>query len=259
MRPDLFDKIDLDRAMAIYRDRFADASDFTFFIVGSFDVDSIRPLVQRYLGGLPSIHRTEAARDVGPVPPEGRIEKLVKKGTEPQSQTIMVFTSPFEWDADQNYVMSSLGEVLTNRLIDNLREKLGGTYSVSARIQGNRDYPHMALGMVQFGSAPDRAEELEQAVLTEIKAIADSGPSAAELTKVREGQIRARETALKTNAFWAQRLSQAYQYGDDPADILEYRKLVDGLTAEKIRDAARRYLEGENYMRFVLKPAEVGT
>jgi zinc protease len=257
MRPDMFDQIDLDRAMAIYRDRFADASDFTFFIVGSFATDAIRPLVQRYLGGLPSIHRTEAPRDVGPVPPEGRIEKLVRKGTEPQSQTIMIFSAPFTWDAEENHVLSSLGEVLGNRLLDNLREKLGGTYSVNAMLQGNRDYPPMALGMVQFGSAPDRAGELEQAVLAEITALADSGPSAAELEKVREGQIRSRETALRTNAFWAGRLSQAYEYGDDPAEILAWRTLVDGLTAEKIRDAARRYLDGTNYAHFVLVPAEV--
>ncbi len=257
MRPDIFDKIDLHRAMAIYRDRFADASDFTFFIVGSFSPDSIRPLVQRYLGNLPSIHRTEAARDVGPMPPEGRIEKEVLAGKEPQSQTIMFFSAPFTWDAGEDYVMGSLGELLTNRLLDNLREKLGGTYSVNAMLQGNREYPHVSMGMVAFGSAPDRAAELEQAVLTEIKAVADSGPSEAELTKVREGQLRSRETALRTNGFWAQRLSSAYAYGDDPAQILEYQKLVDGLTAEKVRDAARKYLNGENYIRVVLKPVAV--
>lgn len=255
--PEMFDQIDLDQALAIYRDRFADASDFTFTIVGSFDLDSIRPLVQRYLGGLPSIHRVETARDVAPTPPSGRIEKVVRKGSEPQSQTIMMFSGPLEWNAEQNYLMGSLGEVLSNRLIDNLREKLGGTYSVNATVQAERDYPHIYLAVVQFGSAPDRAEELTNAVLAEIKSLADSGPSAAELTKVREGQIRARETALKTNAFWASRLNQANEYGDDPGEIIKYRALVDGLTAAKIRDAARRYLSGDNYMHFTLLPEAV--
>jgi zinc protease len=253
----LFDEINFDRAVAIYRDRFADASDFTFFLVGSFTLDSIRPLVQRYLGGLPSIDREEVARDVGPTPPTGVIERVVRKGSEPQSQTVMVFSQPFTWDSRENHLLSSLGTILGNRLLDNLRERLGGTYGASAQVQGNRDYPHVTLGMVQFGSAPDRVEELEAAVLAEIRALADSGPSPAELDKVREAQIRARETAVRTNQFWAGRLSQAWQYGDDPTDILRFRELVDGLTAERVRDAARRYLSGDNYVRVTLLPAEV--
>lgn len=257
MSAELFDEIDLDRALAIYRDRFADASDFTFFLVGSFNVDSVKPLVQRYLGGLPSLGRKESGLPVGPRPPEGTIEKVVRLGSEPQSQTVMVFSGPFTWDAGENYVMSSLGELLSNRLLDNLREKLGGTYSVNAMLQGQREYPNIYLGVVQFGSAPERAAELEQAVLAEIKTLADSGPSAAELEKVREGQLRARETALKTNMFWASQLSQSYEYGDNPEEILKYRQLVNGLTAEKIRDAARMYLRGKNYVHITLLPAEV--
>lgn len=257
MSAELFDAIDLDRALAIYRDRFADASDFTFFLVGSFNVDSLKPLVQRYLGGLPSLGRKEAGLPVGPVPPAGTIEKVVRLGSEPQSQTVMIFSGPFTWDAQENYVMSSLGELLSNRLLDNLREKLGGTYSVNAMLQGQREYPNIYLGVVQFGSAPERAAEMEQAVLAEIKALADSGPTAAELEKVREGQLRARETALKTNSFWAGRLSQSYQYGDDPAEVLKYRQLVDGLTAEKIQGAARAYLGRKNYVHITLLPAAV--
>lgn len=254
---ELFDEIDLDRAMAIYRDRFADAGDFTFFLVGAFTLDSLRPLVERYLASLPSTGRVETARDVGPVPPTGVITKEVRKGSEPQSMTMLIFSGPFEWDVEQNHLLASLGEVLSNRLLDNLREKLGGTYSVSAQIQANRDYPPVYVGFVQFGSAPDRVEELEAAVLAEIRALADSGPSEEELVKVREGQIRGAETAMKTNQFWVSRLSDYWQYGDDPLRILAWRERVDALTTERIRDAARQYLSGENYIRVSLLPAEV--
>ena len=255
MGPELLDDIDLDQALAIYRDRFADASDFTFFIVGNFSVDSIRPLVQRYLGGLPSIGRRERGRDHGIVPPSGRVEKVVRKGVEPQSQTFMAFTGPFTYTPQDSYLMTSLGEVLSNRLIENLREKLGGTYSASARVSGGRESPQRFVASIQFGSAPDRAEELTQAVLAEIKALSETGPTQAELDKVREGQLRARETAIKTNFFWTSQLSTAYQYGDDPRDILAYDRLVAGLTAEAIRDAARRYLKQDNYVHVTLLPA----
>ena len=257
MGPEILDAIDLDRALAIYRDRFADASDFTFFIVGNFNVDSIRPLVQRYLGGLPSIHRREVGRDAGVRPPTGRVEKVVRQGQEPQSQTFMAFTGPFTWTPEDNYVMGALGEVLSNRLIDNLREKMGGTYSASARISGTRDNPQRFVATIQFGSAPDRAEELTQAVLAEIAALSESGPTPAELEKVREGQLRSRETAVKTNFFWSSQLSTAYQYGDDPRGILTYERMVNGLSAEAIRDAARRYLRQDNYVHVTLLPATV--
>jgi zinc protease len=254
---EMLDQIDLDRAMAIYRERFADASDFTFFIVGNFQVDSIRPLVQRYLGGLPALRRNEVARDVGISAPTGRIEKVVRRGVEPQSQTFMAFTGPFTWNPRDSYLMGALGEVLSNRLIENLREKLGGTYSASAQVFGSREAPHQFVASIQFGSAPDRAEELTQAVLAEIAALAADGPTEAELTKVREGQLRSRETALKTNFFWATQLGNAYRFGDDPREILQYDRLVQELTAEAIRDAARKYLAQDNFVHVTLMPATV--
>ncbi|MEO5824812.1 MAG: insulinase family protein [Gemmatimonadales bacterium] len=255
--PELLDEIDLDRALAVYWDRFADASDFTFVIVGNFALDSIKPLVQRYLGGLPSSGRQEVGRDVGIRPPTGRVERVVRKGVEPQSQTMMMFTGPFTYSPEESYIMSALGEVLSNRLIDNLREKLGGTYSVNANVSGGRTDPQLFNAVVQFGSAPDRAAELTAAVLAEIAALAATGPTAAELEKVREGQLRGRETAIKTNFFWSAQLGTAYQYGDDPKAILEYGKLVEGLTADAIRNAARRYLSTENYIHVTLLPQTV--
>ena len=112
----------------------------------------------------------------------------------------------------------------------------------------------MYTATVQFGSAPERADELTKAVFAEVKELMDSGPTAAELVKVKEAQLRARETNLKLNGFWTSQLSSAYQYGDDPRDILAYDKLVDGLTAGALQDAARRFLKGENYVHVTLLP-----
>jgi zinc protease len=250
----VLDEIDLDRAMAFYRERYADASDFTFFIVGNFSVDSLRPLVQRYLGGLPSISRHEAGRDVGIRPPAGVVDRVVRRGVEPQSQTFLSFTGTFEWSRVNSYVLRSLGEVLQLRLLDRLREALGGTYSVSANAGGGRDAPQRYGLTIQFGSAPERVEELTRAVFAEIQAISDSGPSAAELERVKETQRRQFETGLRQNAFWLSVLGGAYQYGDDPRIVLTYDTLVSGLTAAAIRDAARRYLRITNYVHVTLLP-----
>jgi zinc protease len=104
----LLDEINLDRALAFYRDRFGDASDFTFFIVGNFSVESLRSFVQRWLGGLPSLNRHEAGRDVGIRPPTGVVNRVVRRGIEPQSQTFLSFTGPFQYSRLNQYVLSSL-------------------------------------------------------------------------------------------------------------------------------------------------------
>ena len=249
-----FDEISLDRSLAIYRDRFADASDFTFLIVGDFELDSIKPHVQRYLASLPSIGRKEAGRDVGIRPPTGVIKKVVRAGTEPQSQTIIAFTGPFQYNIVERYLLSSMGEILQNRLLETLRESLGGTYSVSASATGGREAPSTYGATIRFGSAPERAEELTKAVMAEITTLQTQGPTAPEVEKIKEAQRRSRELAVKQNAFWLGNLGSAYQYGDDPRDILKQEDRVKSLTPEAVRDIARKYLKMDNFVQVTLLP-----
>lgn len=251
---EMFDQIDLDRALGIYHDRFADASDFTFVIVGDFDIDSIRPHVQRYLGGLPSMNRAEEGRDIGIRPPTGVIRKVVRAGTEPQSQTFISFTGPFEYSEAERHLLGSMGEVLENRLREKLREALGGTYSVNVSAGGGRDEPATYSATISFGSAPDRAGELTEAVMAEITALQTDGPTAADVEQVREAQRRGRELALKQNAFWLGSITTAYQYGDDPREILRQHEMTEALTPAAIRDTARRYLRMDNYVHVTLLP-----
>ena len=252
---DMFDDIDIDRALAIYRDRFADASDFTFVIVGDFDVDSIRPLVQRYLASLPSIGREEEGRDVGIRPPTGVVRRVVRAGTEPQSQTYISFTGPFEYSETESHVLASMGEVLQNRLRERLREALGGTYNVSVSAGGGREEPATYNVTIRFGSAPDRADELAAAIMADIAALQNDGPTVQEVEEVREAQRRSRELALKQNPFWVGSLSAAYQYDEDPRDILREGQRIDALTVDAIMNAARRYIDVSNYVHITLLPA----
>src|SRR3970282_580220 len=116
------DQWNLDKSVAFYKDRFADASDFTFVFVGSFDLATMKPLVERYLGGLPSTGRKETWKDVGIRYPTGVVEKRGEKGVEPKSSAALVFTGEFEWSPPQRTVMRALGDVLEARLREKLRE-----------------------------------------------------------------------------------------------------------------------------------------
>ncbi|MGH7446583.1 MAG: M16 family metallopeptidase, partial [Longimicrobiales bacterium] len=148
--------------------------------------------------------------------------------------------------------------VLQNRLLEKLREALGGTYSVNVSAGAGRDEPATYSATIRFGSSPDRVDELTAAVMAEIQAIKNDGPAAAEIDKIREAQRRSRELSLKQNGFWIGSISEAYEYGDDPRDILKRHELTEALTAEAIRDVARRYLRLDNYVHVTLLPAVPG-
>jgi zinc protease len=182
------------------------------------------------------------------------IEKTVRRGVEPQSQTTLTFSAPYTYSAENAYLLTSLREVMTNRLTDKIREALGGTYGVSVNASGNRDEAKMSVVAINFGSAPDRADELTKAIFEEIRELQEKGPTAADIEKVQEAQRRARELSLRQNGFWTSTLSSSYQYGDDPRAILKYNEMVAGLTPAKVRDMAKAALKTDNYVRVTLLP-----
>ena len=244
---------DLDVALDFYRDRFADASDFTFYFVGAFDLEGIRPLVETYLGGLPNLGREETWVDHGLDPPPGVIEKVVYKGLEPQSQTQIIFSGDGEYSREESVVVGVMAEILQIRLRELLREDLGGTYGVS--VQGSLDYrPDEEYAvMIQFGSAPERAEELSAVVFEEIERLKAEGPDAETVANVRETQRRGKETDLRENNYWRSQLSARESLGIDIRTIPEY-DMIESWTAEQVRQALIRYLRLDQYAKFVLLP-----
>jgi zinc protease len=244
-----------DRQYELYRDRFSDFSDFTFVIGGSVNVDSLKPLVEQWLGALPSTGRKETWKDVGLKNPTTVIEKTVRKGVEPKAQTVVYFTGETTFDPASRYAMRSLGDLLEMKLLENLREALGGTYSVSA--SGSlAKYPKPEYQFeIEFGSSPDKAELLWKTVVAVIDTIKKNGATPAELQKVREQQTRTQEVSLRENGYWVGNIAARLENGEDPRGLATYTKdYIEKLTSEQIRDAARKYLDMNRYARFVLLP-----
>ncbi|HET7552258.1 MAG TPA: insulinase family protein [Gemmatimonadaceae bacterium] len=251
-----FDKMNLQESLDFYRDRFADASDFTFVFVGNIDTTTIKPLVERYIASLPATHRKESWRDIGMDYPRGVIHRDVHKGSDEKSQTQIVFSGPFDYTRHDVYLLSALVDVLQIRLRDRLREQLGGTYGVGVSASPT-PYPRERYAVaVGFGSAPDRVEELTRAAFAEIDSLKKFGPTDADMEKVKEIEIRERESAMRENNSWLSLLSTYVHNRWDPRDILAYGEEVKKLKASDIRDAARKYLDEHNYVSVSLYPAE---
>lgn len=250
----MLDDVSLDRALAVYRDRFADASDFTFVIVGNFTREGIRHLVQRYLGGLPTTHRKESPRDIGLRPPKGVIDLVVRKGVESKSTTQIVFTGPLVYTSVNRLAMGLMVDILEVRLRDILREDMGGTYGVDIGFSTSREpIPSYSISM-SFGADPARRDSLTQAVFQQIALLKTKGVTAAEIAKVKEAQRRGWETNMKRNEYWLGVISSRDEAREPLRDALTFPRRLNAITAAQINNAARVFLNEKNYVRVSLVP-----
>jgi zinc protease len=200
LTPTSVDQMNLDRSMAFYKGRFADSSDFTFVFVGSFDVNTMKPLVERYLASLPTLHRTEKAIDRGVHPPEGVVEREVVRGLDPRSQVAIVFTGSFQDDPYHRLLIKTMGQMLAGNLQQTLREDLGGTYGVSVESHFSK-YPTAEYQIsVGFSCDPARATDLTAAAWKEIRGLIDQGPSAGQLAGARNALDRELELGFQENS-----------------------------------------------------------
>ena len=248
------EQINLDRAFAIYKERFADAGDFTFTFVGNFDVEKIKPLLEQYLGSLPTTDRTDKPRDLGIETPSGKIEKTVRKGQEPKANVRLVFSGDYTYNENDNNQLDALAEVLTIKLIERLREDEGGVYGAGARASYSK-FPSGRYSLsVSFGCGPENVEKLIASTLDEINKIKQNGAQAVDIEKFNAEERRSTETQLKENGFWLGYLTGQIQNEEDPKQILGYLDSLKKITPETLKMAANKYLSGNNYIRFVLLP-----
>lgn len=248
------DLINFDKAHSIFKERFADASDFTFFFVGNFDEGAITPLLETYLGSLPSLKKNETYKDLGIRPPKGIVSEDIFKGEDEKSMVAIRFTGETAYDERTAYQLKSFSDILTIKLIEILREEKGGVYGVGASSSIRREpYEHYSLN-ISFPCGPENVEPLIEATLKEIERIKTEGPSEEDLNKIKETQRRDREVKLKENRFWLNVLEDTYTQNQSPAIVFNYEKYVDELTAEDIKNVATKFARTDNYATIKLYP-----
>ncbi len=251
---DALKKVDLDRAYSFYKDRFADFSNFTFFIVGNIDMKQMRSLVETYVASLPSKNRHETWKDRGVTFPKGIINKSVYKGIEPKSTVSIIMTGPFVWNVKNRIEMQAMSEVLSIKLRETLREDKGGVYGVRCSIMPMH-YPKQEYQFtISFGCDPARVDELVDATLAKLDTMVMKEPDETYMTKVKQIQLHEDEVNLKENNYWLRALSQYYFNGEDPKALLQRKNMISALTADDIHHAAEIYCAKGNMVKVVLYP-----
>ncbi len=250
-------KVDVGKALAFYKDRFGDASDFTFVIVGTIELAKLKPLVETYLASLPAKGRKEKEKDLGIRRIGGVVKKSWALGQEQEKARVSVtFHGDETWSRDKDRDMFILGRILSIRLRELLREDLGGVYGVSAGGAIVRSPHSERVFTVGFGTDPKRIDELLAAMQKEIAAIAKDGIGADYLDKVKKIYEREREVQLRSNGFWMGWLDNAYRFGDDPTTINDPGPMLARMTSDNVKAAAKRYLDAKRIYQAELLPAK---
>ncbi len=254
--PEDMGAINFERVFEIYKERFADAGDFTFLFVGAFEIDNLKPLVEKYIGSLPSSGSKENWKDLGIVPPAGKVDEVIKKGTDPKSLVNIYFTGETDYSKEANYYIKSLGEVLSNKLIDVIREEKSGVYGVGANGSISK-YPKPRYTFsISFPCGPENLDELVQATLEVVEQVKQDGITEEELNEVKEAQRINRQEGLKQNQYWLNTLQGTYYYQGDITNYYETEELMKALSTSDILQTAKKYLDTDNMIKIVLVPEQ---
>ena len=246
--------VTLEKSIGFFKERFSNANGFKFIFVGNINEDEMFPLLQKYIGGLPSSKNTDKYKEIFPKFPEGIVTDVVYKGKEEKGFVGMAWNSPYEWSVENNIKTQQLIKILEIMLRENVREKESGTYGVQTRLDIDK-YPKPDITItIIFGCDPKKQDKLSNVVLKQMDILRKKGPSIENLNKVKEQMIRERETDVKRNGWWVRKLENLYYYGDPKTNIDEYNIQVNKVTPKDIQDLANKYFNNNNYVKVYLKP-----
>ncbi|MGH9372227.1 MAG: M16 family metallopeptidase [Vicinamibacterales bacterium] len=241
--------------VSFYKARFANAADFTFFMVGAFKVDDVLPLVGKYVGSLPSTGTASATfKDIGVKFPGQIVREQVVKGQEPRARTVVSFFADPPLEENEQSRVDAATEVLEIALRDILREELGETYGVSVGLA--QALPQRGAGSIgiSFGGAPDRVDSMVERVMKEVQRLQQEGPSEDLTTRAKETARRAFEVSRRQNGYWLTRLQSSKLLDRDPALILTREQRIDAMTPQNLHEVFEKYFPMNRFTVVTLVP-----
>ncbi len=245
----------LEAIKKIAHDRFTDASDFKFFFVGNIDFETLKPMVEKYIGAIPSSYRKENWKDLNIQSPEGVVEKTVYRGQEEKSIHYLAFHGDYDYNKSNVLKVDAAGKILTTRLLEVVREDKSSVYYIGASPSIDKLPKEEYSVVIYYGTAPEKVKELQDIVFDEIEDFQTNGPSEEEVNKAKEKLLREREVNLRENGFWLGALKSGYLYnGGDFSEFDEFNDLVEGLTPQVMQSVMKDLFNKESYYSVILKP-----
>lgn len=245
VRPADIDAINYDRALEVYKERFADADDFVFYFVGDFQVDSLAPMLAQYLGALPTLKGSEKYKTINHHIADGVRENIFEKELQtPNAITVFVYKAPMETNLKNDILIDILGQVMGMTYTETVREDEGGAYGVP--VQSNlSEYPDKeATVQIQLPTAPEKRAYMTEIVYKGVEDMVNNGPREDFLTKTKEYLIRKHDENLKSNGYW---MSQMYQYTRYNHNYVDgYTDMVNSITIDDVKAIAKQIFHSGN-------------
>lgn len=246
--------INLEKAFKIYQERFADASGFTFVFVGNMDENTIRPLLEKYLGALPAKGAKTQARDLGINIPPGRIAKTVYSGAAKKASVMLVYSGDFNYNFENTVQMNALTDALNISMNQRLRDQEGGTYTPNVQMSLTKYLKSRFSLTISFDCAPQNVEKLIASAEDEVRKLKAGGPSAENLQKFKAARKVALQTGSTNNDFWLNYLLGQAMDKEPLTEFFDYNAALDKITVKSVQQAATTFIQDKNYIRLVLMP-----
>lgn len=249
-----FDKISYQRILDIYKERYGDASDFTFTFVGNLNVDSIRPYIEQYLATLPANGRVDKpSPDALPKIMNGKLENHFSREMQtPKSSVFQLYSGKSEYNLKNLLTASLLSQILDLVYTETIRESEGGSYGVYAGVSLS-DFPKGQTTLqVFFDTDPEKWENMVRIVDEEIQRIATEGPKSEHLTKSRDNMLKRHNERLQENSYWLNVIDSYYFRGMDA--YTNYKETLEGITADDIKKFMSDFISQGNCVEVVMGP-----
>ena len=239
------DRFSYDRILDIYKERFANAADFEFYLVGDLNVDTVAPLLAKYLGSLPVSKKMEKNKVIDRRLTKGERTCIFEKEQDtPSATTIFVYHAPVKENLRNDIMVDMLEQSMSMLYTETVREDEGGAYGVPVSASLS-DYPEeIAVVQIQLPTAPEKVDKMTQVVYDGVDKICNEGPSEDYIQKIKEYMIRSHSENLKKNGYWMSQLVQRTRYGRDYVN--GYEEMVQSITAADLKELAQKIFKSGN-------------
>ncbi|MBO7133459.1 MAG: insulinase family protein [Bacteroidales bacterium] len=254
MTPAMLDEVNFKNMSKFYKQRFNDPCNFTFYFVGNIDSKKAKPIIEKYLGSLETVERTETFVDLGIRPPKGGVEKDVRKGKDDKCIEIIMFHGDFEYNAQNNTEIDAICKILTTKLLEQIREKESGVYSIGAYPMTSSKPTGRYAVQIFYSCDPAREPELKEKIFDVIKSIQKGEISDDEIAKVIEKKKREHETEVKENKYWRSLVIDLVEGDITPEEAKGEDARINGINKAQMTKAAEKYFKFDSYVKVRLVP-----
>jgi zinc protease len=253
-KPADYDKLNLDRALEIYKKEIGTIDGFHFFLVGNIDAKTALPLIETYLGSIQSDNTTPNYKDNGVRPMAGDNTLNLKKGKENKSLIIAMYYGETGYSEDLALKAQALAEILNIKVIEDLREKMGSIYTGGFNASVAKEPYERYSITLQLPCGPENVDKLLAAAKEEIDSIKSFGPTEKDLEKVKAQWHEKHRINLKENKYWEDKLTSILFWDRSKDNVLDYDKWIDKLTTSEIKSTANMLFNGKNKFVSILYP-----